>query len=107
MVYLKLQPHIQSFVAPRSNYKLSYRFYGPFKIIQKIGQVAYKLDLPAHAQIHPVVHVSQLKKHVPPQAHLVDDITTISIDNSVDCVPLKVLARELLPKAGSSSYTLG
>jgi hypothetical protein len=44
MVYLKLQPHIQSSVAPRSNHKLSFKFFGPFKVLQKVGSVAYKLD---------------------------------------------------------------
>lgn len=37
MVYLKLQPHIQSSVAPRSNHKLSFWFYGP-QILQRVGQ---------------------------------------------------------------------
>ena len=45
MVYLKLQPHIQTSVADRSNYKLSFRYYGPYKVLQQIGDVAYKLDL--------------------------------------------------------------
>lgn len=37
MVYLKLQPHIQSLVAYRGNHKLSFRFFGPYKILQKVG----------------------------------------------------------------------
>lgn len=65
LVYLKLQPHVQTSIAARPNHKLAFRFYGPFKILKKVGSVAYKLELPAYAQIHPVIHVSQLKKHVP------------------------------------------
>lgn len=47
LVYLKLQPHVQSSVAFWSNHKLSYRLYGPFKITAHVGQVAYRLWLPA------------------------------------------------------------
>lgn len=72
-VYVKLQPHIQRSVQRRSNHKLSYKFFGPYLILQKIGQVAYKLQLPATSQIHLVIHVSQLKKALPPQASLSDD----------------------------------
>jgi ribosomal protein L21E len=61
-VYLKLQPHVQSSVAFRSNQKLAFRYYGPFTIVQKVGLVAYKLDLPEGSKIHSLVHVSLLKK---------------------------------------------
>lgn len=45
LVYLKLQPYIQSSVAPRSNQKLSFRFYGPFTVLARVGAVAYKFYL--------------------------------------------------------------
>jgi hypothetical protein len=60
-VYLRLQPYRQKFVAMWKNLKLSPWFFGPFKILQRIGSVAYKLDLPSSSQIHPVFHVACLK----------------------------------------------
>jgi hypothetical protein len=45
--------------------KLSPRYVGPYPIIKRIGKVAYKLELPPElAGVHPVFHVSQLRKCV-------------------------------------------
>lgn len=64
-VYVKFQPYVQTSVATRSSQKLSYRFFGPYMIIAKVGSVAYKLQLPDTSQVHPVFHVSQLKATIP------------------------------------------
>jgi hypothetical protein len=61
MVYLKLQPYVQSSVMPRVNQKLSFRYFGPYGVLKRIGSVAYRLRLLETSSIHPVVHVSQLK----------------------------------------------
>lgn len=60
-VYVKLQPYRQQSVVMRSNQKLSPKYFGPYKIIDKCGEVAYKLELLVNSKVHPVLHVSQLK----------------------------------------------
>ena len=42
--------------------KLSPKYYGPYKVLQNIGSMAYKLELPASSRVHPVFHVSCLNK---------------------------------------------
>jgi hypothetical protein len=57
-VLFKLQPYAQKIVVNRPYPKLSFKFFGPFKIVARIGVVAYRLELPKNTQIHPVFYVS-------------------------------------------------
>ena len=62
MVYLRLQPYRQSSLKQKGAEKLKPHFYGPYKVIRRIGQGAYELELPQGSKIHNVFHVSCLKK---------------------------------------------
>ena len=51
--------------------KLSPRYVGPFKILKRVGRVAYRLALPpAMFGLHDVFHVSMLRKYVADPAHI-------------------------------------
>ncbi|GJT40165.1 putative reverse transcriptase domain-containing protein [Tanacetum coccineum] len=61
-VLLKVSPW-KCVVRFRKKGKLTPRFVGPFKIIEKVGPVAYRLDLPEELNgVHDTFHVSNLKK---------------------------------------------
>ena len=62
-VFLRLQPYKQmSLKKAKNDNKLSPKFYGPEKVLQNIGTMAYKLELLYSSRVHPVFHVSCLKK---------------------------------------------
>ncbi|XP_070012963.1 uncharacterized protein [Nicotiana sylvestris] len=61
-VFLKVSP-MKGVMRFGKKGKLSPRYIGPYRILQRIRQVAYELELPQElAVVHPVFHVSMLKK---------------------------------------------
>lgn len=65
-VYVRLRPICQRSITGTAHPKLSKRFFGPFQIFEKIGPIAYRLQLPPTAKIHPVFHCSLLRPHQGP-----------------------------------------
>ena len=51
-------------MSTRLHPKLSAHYYGSFVVIAQLSPVAYRLQLPEGAQIHPIFHFSQLKHAV-------------------------------------------
>lgn len=92
-VFLKLQPYRQQTVAIRKRLKLTAKYFGPFQVIAKMGVVAYKLLLPEGVWIHPVFHISLLKKKVG-NVQSVEPILP-ALDTASQCLlkPKKVLKR--------------
>lgn len=71
MVYLHLQPYRQSSPNTKEAEKLKPRFYGPYRIVRRVGEVVHELELPKGCEIHNVFHILCLKKTLGKHVHVV------------------------------------
>ncbi|GJU44176.1 putative reverse transcriptase domain-containing protein [Tanacetum coccineum] len=77
--------------------KLNPRYVGPFKVLAKVGSVAYKLKLPQElSRVHSTFHVSNLKKCYSDEP-LVVSLDGLHIDDKLHFVeePVKIMNREV------------
>lgn len=100
-VYLKIQPYRQLSMSGSHFSKLSAKFYGPYQILQRIGNVAYKLSLPSQLLLHPTFHVSQLKPcHKLPEK--ISHPPVIDISSPYCPQPQQILDRRMVQKGNKA-----
>ena len=77
--------------------KLTPRFIGPFRILQRVGPVAYKVDLPPQlAKVHDLFHVSLLRKaNVDPAQILPQVPVEVKEDLTLELRPIRILDQEV------------
>lgn len=105
-VYMKLQPYRQVTIAIRTNVKLSPKFYGPYLITKKVGVVLYRLQLPLDSIIHPIFHVTHLKKMVKTGAILPGEPLVTGLDGEVLAELLVVLDKRIVKKNNAAEIEI-
>jgi len=95
-VFLKVSP-MKGVMRFGKKGKLSPRYIGPYKIIRRVGQVAYELELPQElSSVHPVFHVSMLQKCIGDPSHITptEDVQ-VTGDLTYEEVPIAILDRQV------------
>ena len=94
-VFLKLFPW-KGVVCFEKRGKLNPRYIGHFEIVERIGPVAYRLDLPEEfSRVHNVFHISMLRKYIPDPSHVLDTPEIeLRDDLSYEEQPVQILGRE-------------
>ncbi|KAK6123724.1 hypothetical protein DH2020_042538 [Rehmannia glutinosa] len=94
-VFLKISP-TKSISRFGKRGKLRPRYIGPFEILARVGDLAYRLALPPQfTSVHNVFHVSMLRKYVHDPSHIINySGLEINRDLSYEEVPIAVLDRK-------------
>jgi hypothetical protein len=98
MVYLKIQPYRHTSLSSHGCLKLHSKYYGPFRVLSRVGPSAYKLLLPTGCQLHDVFHVSQLKKHLGPNAIPSHELPLIDDKGTIKVAPESIHQRRMIPQ---------
>lgn len=59
-VYVRNRPGLV--IPGQANDKLSSRYFGPFDVVERVGETAYRLKLPLSYRMHDVINIQHLKK---------------------------------------------
>ena len=91
-VFLKVMPK-RGVVRFGKRGKLSSRYIGPFKVLKRVGTVAYWLALPLSlSSVHAVFHVSMLRKYTPDPTHMVDwGELGVNADGTFEDGPMRIM----------------
>jgi hypothetical protein len=91
-VFLRLQPYRQSSLKKSGvDQKLKPRFYGPYRVTKRVGEVDYELDFPEGSNIHNVFHVSCLKKALGQHITTLVELPPLDEEGQLVLVPEELL----------------
>ena len=96
-VFLKVSPMKGVVRFGKKKGKLSPRFVGPFEVMERVGDLAYRLALPlSMSGVHNVFHVSMLRKYIQDESHVIDHgMIKVNEDATFVVTPVRILDKTM------------
>jgi hypothetical protein len=91
LVFLRLQPYKKCSLKNKREEQFKPMFYRPYMITRRIGEVAYKLELPEGSKINNLFHVSFLKKAVGKHITTSEELPPLDEEGQLELVPEEVM----------------
>jgi hypothetical protein len=96
LVFLRLQLYRESSLNKSGAEKLKPHFHGPYKVIGRVGEVTYELEIPLGNKIHNTFLISFLKKALGQQVIALIDLTPLDEEGKLVLAPERIVdIREL------------
>jgi hypothetical protein len=90
-VFLRLRPYKKTSPKVEHCQKLAPKFYGPYTVLKRVVQVTYQLALPSNLKLHPIFHVSCLKKVIGAKCQIQTNLPELAEEGSIWLQPKVVL----------------
>jgi hypothetical protein len=90
-VFLRMQPYKKTSLKDDHCQKLAPKFYGPYTVLKRMGQVAYQLAFLSISKLHLVFHVSCLKKVIRAKCQIQTNLPELVEEGSISLQPEVVL----------------
>ena len=81
---------------------MALKFYGPYKVLARVGVAAYRLQLPTDSKIHNVFHISQLKPFTANYTPVFSDLPAGVDLSSREFFPQEILERRMVKKGNAA-----
>lgn len=82
----------------RRNLRLAYKFFGPYEVGEKVGNVAYMLAMNAGTHIRPIFHINLLKKRVGNKNTITTELPCLGCEGQFIVYPVQVLQRRTVKR---------
>ena len=95
-VYLEVRRCQQQLFTGKPPSKLGPKYFGPFQITAKVGHSAYRLQLLDGVGIHPIFHVSLLKKSIGPHKVVSVELPNLEKESLGESEPMAIVDRRVI-----------